>query len=586
MNHETKVPMRVRRGFVKFNVRRHALGLGTFTVADIVRVTHLNGKSVRTELQRMQRDGFLFGEPSLEASGQRGGPPTLYRINPKKRSALSHSLDDFSLPQSPGARPTSPHYLSARQLLNRAQQIPSLAEREPLLTAAEQCLAMAAEAEGGDRAPDRVTLCLEYEKARLLCLRGADEEAASRVAVLRGRCAGSRDEAIVRHLEELQLYLLACDRFVAQSASNVDEVAWAHCLLDTLEERGYQPEGPLTALFLSTLSRIAGRSGTERMQRFLYAKVPRLQPMPGRKAANTHPAREPVSRDESALHLRKARAAFQLQRYDDALTSFSRAIDLAPDNTRSIAARGETYRRLERYDDAMADFNRAIELEPEFAWAIAARGHVYRLKGRYSEAMADFDHAIELEPDYAWAIAERGHVHRANARFEEALADFNHAIALDPDDPWLVASRGQVHRAMRNYGEALADFKRAIDLSPENPWLVVSRGQLYATLRRYDEALADFDRAIELNSDLPWPVAERARIYRLLGHREVARIDFKRAQTIQAIEEVRGYLERGLAIIPPDHPEAPTMRALLNRLQSPDASWEALYEAYEATIAA
>jgi hypothetical protein len=32
---------------------------------------------------------------------------------------------------------------------------------------------------------------------------------------------------------------------------------------------------------------------------------------------------------------------------------------------------------MERYDEALTDFNRAIELDPSYAWAIGSRGQAY-----------------------------------------------------------------------------------------------------------------------------------------------------------------------------------------------------------------
>ena len=53
---------------------------------------------------------------------------------------------------------------------------------------------------------------------------------------------------------------------------------------------------------------------------------------------------------------------------------------------------------MERYDEALADYSRAIELDPEEAWVIASRGETYRAMGRYDQALADYDRAIELDP--------------------------------------------------------------------------------------------------------------------------------------------------------------------------------------------
>jgi len=74
----------------------------------------------------------------------------------------------------------------------------------------------------------------------------------------------------------------------------------------------------------------------------------------------------------------------------------------------TIASRGETYQSMERYEEALADFDRAIDLDPEVAWIIASRGEIYRLMRRYEEALADFDRAIDLDPEVAWIIARRG----------------------------------------------------------------------------------------------------------------------------------------------------------------------------------
>ena len=53
---------------------------------------------------------------------------------------------------------------------------------------------------------------------------------------------------------------------------------------------------------------------------------------------------------------------------------------------------------MERYDEALADYSRAIELDPEEAWVIASHGAPYRAMGRYHQALADYDRAIELDP--------------------------------------------------------------------------------------------------------------------------------------------------------------------------------------------
>src|SRR5260370_3412553 len=89
---------------------------------------------------------------------------------------------------------------------------------------------------------------------------------------------------------------------------------------------------------------------------------------------------------------------------------------------------------MERDEEALADFSRAIELHPGYTSAIASRGQVYQAMQRYEEALADLSRAIELDPGCASAIASRGETYQLMERYEEALADLNRLIELNPVD--------------------------------------------------------------------------------------------------------------------------------------------------------
>ncbi|MCI0643264.1 MAG: tetratricopeptide repeat protein [Chloroflexi bacterium] len=153
-----------------------------------------------------------------------------------------------------------------------------------------------------------------------------------------------------------------------------------------------------------------------------------------------------------------------------------------------IAYRGITYREMERHDEALTDFNRAVELDSEAAWIIAQRGITYREMERYHEALADFNQAIDLNPKVARVFTERGHTYLEMERYDEALADFNQAVELESDDAWTIAQRGITYRRMERYDEALADFNRALELDPENYTYLISLAFLELTRNKPDNA--------------------------------------------------------------------------------------------------
>ena len=94
--------------------------------------------------------------------------------------------------------------------------------------------------------------------------------------------------------------------------------------------------------------------------------------------------------------------------------------------------RAETYRLMGRYGDAITDFTRALEIQPDYPWAIQQRALLYRAARRYEEAFSDLTRFIEITPGDPWAIGYRGETYRMMGRYDEALDDFAYALKLDP----------------------------------------------------------------------------------------------------------------------------------------------------------
>ncbi len=251
---------------VKFKVRHNALLLRGFTVADIVRATGLNPESVRTELQRMKREGLLISRPHPDKPKKRGGHPALYQLtdDPEARLALSESIEAFYPPTPPAGRPTSRHYLLAQQLLNLAQTAED-PQRKRLLFEAERDLKMAEQAEGGGLAPKRIQAYLRYERARLFYLRGEHEEARESLESLREFFVEVQDEMMIRHTDESLLCLKAWDCFATGMPYGVGEAALARCLFNTLTKEAYRTDSPLTSLLVQLVDQLS-RTADEKVR--------------------------------------------------------------------------------------------------------------------------------------------------------------------------------------------------------------------------------------------------------------------------------------------------------------------------------
>ena len=69
--------------------------------------------------------------------------------------------------------------------------------------------------------------------------------------------------------------------------------------------------------------------------------------------------------------------------------------------------------RLSDYEEAVTDFTRVIELDSTFAAAHIARGQTHAAMGEHRLAIADYDRTLELDPKMATAYSARGRARAA-----------------------------------------------------------------------------------------------------------------------------------------------------------------------------
>jgi len=105
-------------------------------------------------------------------------------------------------------------------------------------------------------------------------------------------------------------------------------------------------------------------------------------------------------REESADDYYKRGDAYdETGKYDKAITSYSKAIELDPNHALSYYNRGCAYGEIGEYDKAIADYNKAIELNPNDSLAYYNRGLACSKRGDVPKAVSDLEKCIELSTD-------------------------------------------------------------------------------------------------------------------------------------------------------------------------------------------
>ncbi|NMG11337.1 tetratricopeptide repeat protein [Brasilonema sp. UFV-L1] len=182
-----------------------------------------------------------------------------------------------------------------------------------------------------------------------------------------------------------------------------------------------------------------------------------------------------------------------------------------------------------RYEEALTSFDKAIQLNSKPAWAWAQQGRSLLKLERYEEALTSFNKAIQLDSTYAWTWGQQGWLLLKLERYEEALTSFNKAIQLDSKDAWTWGQQGRSLLKLERYEEALTSFNKAIQLDSKDAWAWGQQGWLLLKLERYEEALTSLNKAIQLDSKDAWALYNLACSYAMQGNIELTIDNLRRA---------------------------------------------------------
>lgn len=194
-----------------------------------------------------------------------------------------------------------------------------------------------------------------------------------------------------------------------------------------------------------------------------------------------------------------------LNRIDEALAAFERAIALKPDYAEAHNNRALVLLDLMRFDEALAGFDTTITLKPDNAMAHNNRGAALQDLGRLDEALLSFEKAIALKPDYAQAHYNSGLALQDLQRLDAALANLDQAIVLKPDYAQAHHNRAAVLQDQKRLDEAIAAYDRALALMPG--YAEAYTNQAYCYLQK-----GDFERGWRLHEwrkQLETPVGNR-----------------------------------------------------------------------------
>ena len=202
-----------------------------------------------------------------------------------------------------------------------------------------------------------------------------------------------------------------------------------------------------------------------------------------------------------AFHNNLGNAYAAAGRWQDAETSYRRALDRKRDYAEAHYNLGGALRAQGRLDEAVTSYDQALALRPNHAETHLNLSTTLQAQGKLEDAAEACRRAISSKPDLAAAHNNLGNILAAQNRFEAAVTAYSHALALKPDLAQAHHNRGLALLNSGRVDEAVVSCRQAVSHEPDYVAAYVTLGHALTQSGEAEEAVRSHQRAIALDAN-------------------------------------------------------------------------------------
>lgn len=172
---------------------------------------------------------------------------------------------------------------------------------------------------------------------------------------------------------------------------------------------------------------------------------------------------------------------------------------------RKMLRRGNTYLNLERYDEAIDEYRRALSADPNLAEALRNLANIYLFQENLSAAKPLLARFITLQTEASAsliaAVQTLGQLERDDENFEASIDYDLRAIELVPTDDSQVHIMANTYNNAGDQEKALAIYRAATRAQPNNAFFYRSAGRILESQGELEQALEAYRQAAAADPD-------------------------------------------------------------------------------------
>ena len=201
-------------------------------------------------------------------------------------------------------------------------------------------------------------------------------------------------------------------------------------------------------------------------------------------------------------YFNRANSFYESKEYYRLLNDADIILKVKPDTAVVFVLRGLALSKLRKYDDALTAFSKAIELEPANPEHYINRGTVKYYQRKWIEAALDFKKSLGMQPSQANALNALGLIASDNYQFDSARYYFNEALLISPNQPYFLNNLGYVYLQQMQFEKAVELINRSITLDPDNAWAYRNKGIYYLLKEDYANSVRLLKQALAMDESV------------------------------------------------------------------------------------
>ena len=225
--------------------------------------------------------------------------------------------------------------------------------------------------------------------------------------------------------------------------------------------------------------------------------------------------------------------------------------------------------RLNKTEDAIANFKKAIALDPNYAEAHNNYGGLLLKIGKPDEAMVEVRKALKIIPGLPLAHHNLGAIFARLGQRDEAIKRWKKALSLQPKAPETLRMLGSALSGEKKYFEAEEALLSTVKQNDRDAEAFTLLGQAQAAINKEDEARQNFTRALELNPKSSLANNRMAIFLQTIGEFDEAELFFRKSIEL---DPGNGDNYRVMVASYKLTPDDPLIQVMINQFDDPKTS--------------